>query len=113
MIELKDELFAAPIHEWKHIPFTENRHKWWLQWYKIGDDGEFFFSFVSPKKRRYSFYTNHGRVTSAYITDAKNGVWIVSYLESWGDKPDRLDAVLRLTPRHIQYRLYVLLGAIG
>ena len=117
MIELKNELFAAPIYEWRHVPFTENHHKWWLQWYKIGDDGEFFFSFVSPRKRRYSFYTergaNGGRVIGADIAGADNGARIASYWESWGDSPARMDAVLRLTPKHIIDRLFVLLDAIG
>ena len=113
MIEMKDELFAAPIYEWNSVPFTENHHKWLLQWYRIGDNGDFFFSFVSPKKRRYSFYTEGGRVISADIAGAKNDARIASYYESWGDKPERMDAVLRLTPKHILDRLSVLLDAIG
>ena len=114
MIEMKDELFAAPVYEWHHVPFTENHHKWWLQWYRIGDDGNFFFSFVSPRRRRYSFYTERGgRVISADIAGADNGARIASYYEDWGDSPARLDAVLRLTPKHILARLFVLLDAIG
>ena len=117
MIELKNELFAAPIDEWNSVPFTVNRHKWLLLWYRIGDNGEFFFSFVSPKKRRYSYYTeggeNGGRVISADIAGAKNDARIASYYESWGDSPARMDAVLRLTPKHIIDKLFVLLDAIG
>lgn len=113
MIELKEELFAAPIDDWNHVPFTENRHKWLLLWYKFGDDGGFCFSFVSPRKRRYSFYTEGGRVVGADIAGKENGQRIVSYWESWGDKPERMDAVLRLTPKHILSRLFVLLDAIG
>ena len=116
MIDMKDELFAAPIYEWHHVPYTVNHHKWSLQWYRMGDDGNFFFSFVSPKKRRYSFYTargkNGGKVTDADVGCA-NGEMIASYWESWGDKPERMDAVLRLTPTHVLDRLSVLLDAIG
>lgn len=113
MNELKDELLAAHVYEWHHVPFTENHHKWWLQWYRIGDDGDFFFSFVSPKKRRYSFYTKSGRVTIAEIVGSDNGARIAWYDESCGNKLDRLEAVLRLTPRHVQYKLYVLFGELG
>ena len=117
MIEMRYEMFDAPIYDWHHVPFTENHHKWWLQWYRIGDNGEFFFSFVSPKGRRYSFYTalgeNGGRVTSADIAGADNGARIASYYEDWGDSPARLDAVIRLTPKHVMDRLFVLLDAIG
>ena len=115
MIEIKDELFAAPVGEWRHVPFTENHHKWLLRWYRFGNNGNFYLSFVSPKKRRYSFRTelgkNGGRVTDAEVALA-NGVRIASYWESWGDKPARMDAVIRLTPRHILGRLFVLLDAI-
>ena len=116
MNELKEELNAAPIYEWRHMPITENHHKWLLHWYRVGDDGEFCFSFVSPKKRRYSFYTERGesggRVTDADVACA-NGVMIASYWESWGDSPKRMDAILRLTPKHILNRLFTLLDAIG
>ena len=113
MIELKDELFAAPIDdlEWYRVPFTENHHKWLLLWCRSGDR-EFCFSFVSPKKRRYSFYTEGGRVTGADIAGADNSARIASYWEVWGDKPERMDAVLRLTPKHVIDRLFVLLDAI-
>lgn len=117
MIEMKDELFAAPVNEWHHVPFTVNHHKWWLQWHRIGDNGNFFLSFVSPKKRRYSFWTelgeNGGRVTDADIVLANGKMTIASYWGGWGDKPERMDAVLRLTPKHILDRLSVLLDAIG
>lgn len=113
MIEMKDELLAAHVYEWHHVPFTENHHKWWLQWYRIGDDGDFFFSFVSPKKRRYSFYTNHGRVVRAEIAGKENSPRIAIYWEGWGDKLDGLDTVLMRTPRHVQYRLYMLLGELS
>ena len=116
MIELKNELFAAHMHEWKHVPFTVNHHKWWLKMYRFGDDGEFFLCFESPKKRRYSFRTergeNGGRVTDADVSLA-NGETIASYWEDFGHKPERMDAVLRLTPKHIIDRLFVLLDAIG
>ena len=116
MIELKNELSAMPIHEWKHVPFTVNHHKWWLKMYKVGDDGNFFFCFESPRKRRYSFRAelgkNGGRVSDADVALA-NGETIARYWESWGDKPERMDAVLRLTPKHIIDRLFVLLDAIG
>ena len=117
MIEMKDELFAAPIDEWNSVPFTENHHKWLLQFCRFGDDGGFCFSFVSPKKRMYSFYTeggeNGGRVTSAEVVVANGEMNVASYYESWGDSPERMDAVLRLTPKHIIDRLFVLLDAIG
>ena len=116
MIEMKDELFSAPVNEWKHVPFTVNHHKWWLQWYRIGDNGNFFFSFVSPKKRRYSFFTergkNGGRVTDADVALA-SGETIARYWEIWGDGTEKMDAVLRLTPKHILNRLFSLLDAIG
>ena len=43
MIELKDELSAAPVNAWQHVPIMVNRHKWWLHWYRIGDNGNFGF----------------------------------------------------------------------
>ena len=113
MIELKDELYAAPEDEWQNVPFTANRHKWWLRWYRFGDNGNFFFCFESPKKRRYSYWTERGKkVTDAEVAIAR-GDTIASYWEVWGDKPDRLDAVIRLTPKHILRRLSTLLDAIG
>ena len=117
MIEMKAELFAAPEDEQKNVPITVNRHKWWLRWYRFGDNGEFYFSFESPMTRRYSFWTEldengHGRVTDAEVVLA-NGDAIASYYEAWGDSPDRLHAVMRLTPRHILDRLFMLLDAIG
>ena len=117
MIELKDELFAAPIDEWNYVPFTENHHKWLLEWYKSGDDGEFCFTFESPKKRRYSFFAalgehGGGRVIGAEVCDADIHK-IASWWEDCGDKAEKLHALLRLTPEHILYRLYMLLDAIG
>ena len=51
------------------------------------------------------------------MTDADvvlaSGETIASYYEAWGDKPDRMDAVMRLTPRHILDKLVMLLDAIG
>ena len=115
MIELKDELFAAPADAWNRVPFTENHHKWLLLWCRFGDDGGFCFSFVSPKKRMYSFYTENGggRVTSAEVVVANGEMNVASYYESWGDGPERMDAVLKLTPKHILNRLLTLLAAIG
>ena len=117
MIELKDELFAAPTDVWRHVPFAENHHKWLLEWCRFGDDEGFCFSFVSPKKRMYSFYTeggeNGGRVTSAEVVVASGERNVASYYESWGDSPAKMDAVIRLTPKHILSRLFVLLDAIG
>jgi len=116
MIEMKDELFAAPTYEWRHVPFAENHHKWLLYWYRIGDDGKFCFTFESPKGRRYSFFTtlgeNGGRVTDADVARA-NGEMIARYWESWGDKAEKMDAVIRLTPKHVIDRLFLLLDAIG
>lgn len=115
-MELRDELFAMPMREWQHVPFTANRHKWWLTLYRFGDGGDFFFAFASPKKRRYGFWVargeHSGRVTDAEVALA-NGDTIADYREIWGDKPERLDAVLKLTPKHIRDRLSVLLDAIG
>lgn len=115
MIELKNELFAAATDVWNRVPFTENHHKWLLLWCRFGDDGGFCFSFVSPKKRMYSFYTegeNGGRVTSAEVVVASGEQNVASYYESWGDSPAKMDAVIRLTPKHIIDRLFVLLDAI-
>ena len=112
---MREELFAVPEYEWRHVPYMVNRHKWWLRWYRR-DDGGFFFAFVSPKKRSYSFFAERGkhggRVTDADVTLA-NGEMIASYCEVCGDKSDRMDDVIRLTPRHIIDRLIMLLDAIG
>ena len=116
MIEMKDELFAAPLNEWQDVPITENRHKWLLHWYRTGDDGNFGFSFVSPKGRRYFFFIER-REDGGIMIDADvalaNGKTIASHWDSWGDSPARMDAVLRLTPTHILDRLAILLDAIG
>ena len=115
MIDLKDELFAMPVYDWKCVPITVNHHKWWLKMYRAADDGNFCFCFESPKKRRYSFFTElkNGRVR---LIDADvalaNGTKIASYWEAWGDSPERMDAVIRLTPKHILHRLSMLLDAI-
>lgn len=112
MNELKDELTAAPPDEWNYVPFTVNHHRWLLDWCRFGDNGGFCFSFVSPKGRRYSFCTEgEGRVVEAEVYRA-DAVRIARYWEIWGDKPARLDDVLRLTPEHIMNRLFVLLDAI-
>ena len=116
MIELRDELFAAPKYTWRRVPLTINRHKWWLRWYR-GDDGEFFFTFVSPQKRCYSFFAERwpggrGRVTDASVTIA-HGDTIASYRDVCGNSPERMDAVIRLTPTHILRKLSMLLDAIG
>ena len=117
MIELTAELFAMPMHVWRFVPITVNHHKWWLKMYRFGDDGNFYICFESPKKRRYSFRTElsengRGRVTDADVALA-NGETIASYWEVWGDNPERMDAVIRLTPKHILDRLLMLLDAIG
>ena len=116
MIEMKAELFAMSMHEWRCVPISENHHKWWLKMYRIGNDGNFYLCFESPKKRRYSFWTargeNGGRVTDAEVAIAK-GDTIAKYWEVWGDKPEQMDAVIRLTPKHILRRLSTLLDAIG
>ena len=116
MTELKAELAAVPECEWRHVPFTASRHKWWLRWYRR-DDGEFLFAFVSPRKRSYAFFVERGKDGRGRVTDADvanaNGVTIASYWEVWGDSPERLDAVIRLTPTHILRRLSMLLDAIG
>ena len=110
MTELKDELYAAPVYEWRHVPFVVNRHKWQLRWYRMDDDG-FFFSFISPSGRSYPCFTERGRVTDASVVTA--GCYtIASYREVWGDKTERMDAVIRLTPKHILDRLSMLLDAI-
>ena len=110
MIELRDELYAAPAYKWQHVPYTANRHKWVLHWYRDGR-ADLSIMFDSPAGRRYSFWTDGGKVTGADIARA-NGEMIASYLESWGDKPERMDAVLRLTPKHVLDRLFLLLDAI-
>ena len=115
MIDLKDELYATPEYEWRHIPITVSRHKWRMRWYH-GDDGEFFFEFVSPRKRSYSFFVERwtkgrARVTDASVTSA-NGKTITSYRYVWGNDPHGMDAVIRLTPKHIIDRLHTLLDAI-
>ena len=118
MIELRNELLAAPIDEWHYVPFAENHHKWLLEWHKIDDDdGEFCFTFESPRRRRYSFFAERGehgggRVIGAEVYDA-NIRQTASWWEDCGDKADRLHALLKLTPDHILYRLYMLLDAIG
>ena len=115
MTELKAELFAAPEDEWRFVPITVNRHKWWLRWYRR-EDGGFFFAFVSPRRRCYSFFAERGkdggRVTDADVAIAR-GDLIASYCEVWSDSPERMDAVIRLSPKHILDRLFVLLDAIG
>ena len=114
MIDLKDELLSASECEERHIPFTVSRHKWWLRWYHV-EAGVFFFEFVSPRKRSYSFFTERGengwRVSDADIVTG-NGKTIASYWEAWGDAPQRMDAIIKLTPNHIINRLYTLLDAI-
>ena len=116
MIETREELFAMPMHEWRFIPITVNHHKWWLKMYRFGDSGNFYFCFESPKMRRYAFRTElkDGRVR---LTDADvalaNGETIASYWEGWCDTAKSLDAVIRLTPKHIIDRLHLLLDAIG
>ena len=111
MLELRDELFAAPVSVWQIVPITANHHKWWLRWYRFDADGRFFFEFVSPRGRRYSFRTNGGSVTDATV-DIANGETIASYWDVWGNSPERMDAVIRLTPKHILDRLHMLLDAI-
>lgn len=122
MNELKDELFAAelfaaPIGEWNVIPFFENHHKWRLQWCEFGGDGVFFFTFISPKGRRYSFFTERAEYIGVKVSGADvysaDGMRIASWWEIQHDKAEKLDAVLRLTPDHIIDRLHLLLAAIG
>ena len=110
MSALKDELYAVPAYEWRHVPFTVSHHLWRLRWYRR-DDGCFFFAFVSPKGRSYSFFVERGRVSYADV-DIARGETIASYWDVWGDSPERMDAVIRLTPKHILDRLFVLLDAI-
>ena len=117
MIELRDELFAMPMHEWRFVPITINHHKWWLKMYRFGDNANYLICFVSPRGRRYSFRTERvgggrGRVTDADVALA-NGETIASYWQGWCDTAERMDAVIRLTPRHILDRLLMLLDAIG
>ena len=116
MIELREELFAAPEDEWRHVPFVVAHHKWWLRWYRR-DDGGFFFAFISPRKRCYAFFAEHGKDGRGRVSDADvaiaRGDLIASYCEVWGDSPERMDAVIRLTPTHILRRLSMLLDAIG
>ena len=111
MIELRDELFAMSMHEWRFVPIMINHHKWWLKMYRFGDNANYFFCFVSPRGRRYSFRTERGRVTDADVALA-NGETIASYWQGWCDTTERLDAVIRLTPKHILDRLSMLLDAI-
>ena len=118
MIEIKDELYAMPMYEWRFVPVEQNHHKWWLEMYRIGDDGKFYFCFESPKKRRYSFWAareknGHVRVTDADVVLASGKMTIASYWEDCGHTLDRLEAVIRLTPKHILDRLHMLLDAIG
>ena len=109
MTDLRNALIAAPEYDWQIVPITVNRHKWWLQWYRL--QGNFCFAFVSPKHRRYTFFTDGGRVTNASVAIA-TGKTIASYWEVWGDKPERMDAVIRLTPKHVLRKLSMLLDAI-
>lgn len=114
MNALKDELMAMPYREWQHVPFAVNHHKWWLTVYRWGS--RYLFVFESAQKRRYFFWVargeSYGRVTDAEVTTSC-GDTIVDYRALFGDKPERLDAVLRLTPKHIIDRLLMLLSAIG
>ena len=117
MIELRDELFAVPVSVWQIVPITANHHKWWLRWYRFDADGRFFFEFVSPRGRCYCFFAERGengrgRVTYAAV-DIAHGETIASYWDVWGNSPERMDAVIRLTPKHIIDRLHMLLDAIG
>lgn len=115
MIELKkEELLAAPADVWNRVSYTVNHRKWSLLWCRFGDDCGFCFSFVSPAGRMYSFYTEGIAkvVASAEIAVASGERNVVSYYASLGDTPERMDAVLRLTPRHVIDRLLVLLDAI-
>ena len=113
MIELKDELFAAPADVWNRVPFAVSRHKWLLLWCRFGDNCGFCLSFVSPRGRMYSYYPDsHGIVTSAEVVVADGGQNVASYYKSWGDKLTRLEAVIGLTPKHILDRLHMLLDAI-
>ena len=113
MIDLKDALLAVPACTLQTVPITTaSRHKWLLYWYR-GDDGDFYFSFISPRRRSYlALVAYDGRVTDASVATA-DGYSIASYRESWGDSPEDLDDVLRLIPKHIMRRLHTLLDAIG
>ena len=117
MIELRDELSAMTMHEWRIVPITVSRHKWWLKIYKFGEDGNYWFCFESPMQRRYSFRTGRdpedgrARVTNADVTLA-NGDTIACYWEDFCATAERKAAVIRLTPNHIINRLYTLLDAI-
>ena len=115
MTELRDELFAVPVSVWQIVPITANHHKWWLRWYRFDKDGRFFFEFISPRGRRYCFFvergTGTGTVTYADVEIA-HGETIASYWDVWGDKPERLDAVVKITPKHILRKLSMLLDAI-
>ena len=109
--ELRDELYAVPAYTWQTVPVTANRHKWRLRWYRgDDDDGEFFFAFDSPKGRRYSCFAAHGKVTDACIASA-SGYSLASYRDVWGE-PQRMDAVMRLVPKHVLRKLSMLLDAI-
>ena len=110
MIEMTAELYAVPVSVWQIVPITANHHKWWLKMYRFDVDGRFFFEFMSPKKRCYTFFAERGRVTDADVALA-NGKTIASYWSLWDDD-EKLDAVIRLTPKHILDRLQLLLDAI-
>ena len=120
MTELRDELLAAPAYDYRYVPITVSRHKWWLQWCRR-DDGGFFFTFSSPRGRRYSYCVERGKrgtggtgTTTVTYADVEiaHGEAIASYSEAWGDTAKRLDAVIRLTPRHIIDKMSMLLDAI-
>ena len=110
MTDLRDELYAAPVYTLQTVSFAASRHKWSLRWYR-GDDGDFVFTFVSPRKRSYLVLVAHGRVTDVSVVTA-DGYSIASYRDSWGDSPEGLDDVIRLIPKHIINRLHTLLDAI-
>ena len=115
MIELKDELYAAPEYEWRSVPITANRHKWWLKMYRFEGRGNYYLCFESPRTRTYSFRVKRGADGHVRVTDADvalaNGKTIASYWSLWDDN-EKLDAVIRLTPKHILDRLQLLLDAI-
>ena len=117
MIEIKDELYAMHMHEWRFVPIAQNHHKWWLKMYRIGDNGSYLFCIESPKGRRYSYWTELGEDGRGRVIDAEialaNGETIARYWGDLGDSPARLDAVIKLTPNHIIDRLHMLLDAIG
>ena len=116
MTELRAELFAMPMHDWRVVPVTVSRRTWWVIMYRLEGNANSYSCFVSPRGRRYSFRTGRGkhggRVTDADVAIA-TGDMIARYCEVWGDTPERMDDVLRLTPRHILDRLSMLLDAIG